>query len=233
MSRDVIDFDIGNTILSTYDENGFLGVGVDVPGGDQSGTSTFSVLAPFGTFSRPRDPSTTPDGIRFGGATALYGYMGSERFAWAYDDVRVTPKLPQASKGSWGAYADTGRSSLTVMVLDGTTGSFALVVPHSTSGATSVFVDVETVGQEEFLVSHGGGCELRVKATEAIVGDTALALALAKANTVDGIIAALQTLATGLSGLTGPLAPLQALGTALQGSLAALPPTPTTKLRSE
>ena len=233
MSRGTIEFDVGNAILSTYDENGFLGIGIDVPGGEQSGTGTFENFAPFGTFSRPRDPSVGANGQRTLGATTLYGYMGAGRFAWVYDDPRVVPKLPQASPGSWGAYADTGRADLTVMALDGTTGSFALVVPHSTSGATSMFIDVENAGQEEFLVSHGGGCELRVKAAEAIVGDILLALPLAKAMPVQGLIAALQAMAASFTALTGPLVPLQAIGTALTGALAALPPVPTTKLRSE
>lgn len=228
-----MEWDIGQAILTTYDENGFLGIGVDVPGGDAAGTSTFDATWPYGTFCRPRDPDVGVDGQRKLGATTLYAYLGPGRSALVADDPRVVPKLPQASKGTWGAYADTGRADLTVMVLDGTTGSFALVVPHSTSGATSMFIDVEVAGAEEFLVSHGGGCELRVRALEAIVGDTALALPLAKANSVEGIKAALQVLATGLSGLTGPLAPLQAIGTALQSAMAALPPIPTTKLRSE
>jgi hypothetical protein len=72
-----------------------------------------------------------------------------------------------------------------------------------------------------------------VKSTEVVIGETLAALALAKASSVEGIVTALQAMATSFAGLTGPLAPLQAIGTALQGALAALPPIPTTKLRSE
>lgn len=233
MARDTIAFDVGNAILSTYDDNGFLGIGIDVPGGDQSGTSTFEAFAPYGTFSRPRDPTVATNGGRQFGATTLYGYMGAGRFAWLYDDPRVVPKLPQATKGTWGAYADTGRDDLTVLVLDGTTGSFALRVPHSGAGVSRILVDVEVAGSEEILLANGGGCEVAIKPLEAVVGDNVLALALAKASSVEGIKTALQALATSLSGLTGPLLPLQAIGTTLQGALAALPPIPTTKLRSE
>jgi hypothetical protein len=232
MGRDTVEFDIGQTILTTY-VDGFLGIGVDVPGGDSSGTSTFDARFPYGTFGRPQDPTVSPDGTTRTGATTLFAYNGQQRHAWPCDDPRVWPKLPEPSKGTWGAFGDTGRADITVMVLDGTTGSFALRVPHVGAGVSRILVDVENAGAEEILLANGGGCELAVKPLETVVGDTALALALAKANSVEGIKAALQALATSLAGLTGPLVPLQAIGTALQGALAAIPPIPTTKLRSE
>ena len=76
------------------------------------------------------------------GATVLWAYNGKQRLAWPLDDPRVWPKLPEASKGTWGAYADTGNDDIPVMVLDGTTGSFALRVPHSGAGVSRVLVDV-------------------------------------------------------------------------------------------
>jgi hypothetical protein len=233
MNRDVLDLDIGQAILTTYDEGGFLGIGIDVPGGETSGTGTFDARFPYGTFGRSRDPDTSDNATVRIGATALFSYSGQQRNAWLLDDPRVTPKLPLASKGTWGAFADTGREDITVMVLDGTTGSFALRVPHSGSGVSRVLVDVETPGAEEILLANGGGCELAVKPLEVVIGNNALALALAKAGSVEGIKAALQALATSFIGLTGPLTPLQAIGTALEEALAAIPSIPTTKLRSE
>lgn len=230
--RDVLQLDFGKAILTQYD-GAFIGVGVDVPGGAISGTGPFEARFPFGTFGRPQDPTTAPDATGVIGCTTLFGYAGTSRHAWLLDDPRVWAKLPQASKGTWGAFADTGREDITVMVLDGASGSFALRVPHSGAGVSRVLVDVSTPGAEEILLANGSGCELAVKALETVIGDNVLALALAKANSVEGIKAALQVLASGLSALTGPLAPLQALGTALTGAMAALPPIPTTKLRSE
>ena len=231
MNRDLMDFDTGLAILSSYDADRFMGVGVDVPGGTSAGTGLFEARFPYGTFSRPRDPTVT--GAARIGAGALWAYNGKQRLAWVQDDPRVTPKLPQASAGTWGAFADTGNNDITTMVLDGTTGSFALRVPHSGSGVSRVLVDVETPGSEQILLANGNGCELAVNSTETVIGNDALALALAKANSVEGIKAALQALATSLSGLTGPLTPLQAIGATLTGAMAALPPIPTTKLRSE
>jgi hypothetical protein len=229
---DTIALDLGQAINTTY-VDGFLGVGVDVPGGDSAGTGVFGARFPYGTFGRARDRSVSADGTTQTGATTLFGYHGKDRHAWMLDDPRVWPKLPEPTHGTWGAFADTGRDDITVMVLDGTTGSFALRVPHSGAGVSRILVDVETPGAEEILLANGGGCEVVIKSLEAVVGDTALALALAKAAPVEGIKAALQVLATGLSGMTGPLAPLAPLGAALQGAVAALPPIPTTKLRSE
>ena len=159
MSRDNLDLDLGMAILSTYDADGFLGIGVDVPGYETAGTSTFDARFPYGTFGRPRDPDVSADQSSRLGAITLFGFAGRDRHAWVLDDPRVTPKLPQAPKGTWGAYADTGRDELPVLVLDGATGSFALRVPHSTGGgvASRVLVDVETPGAEEIVLAHGAG----------------------------------------------------------------------------
>lgn len=229
--RDTLDLDIGQAILTTY-ADGYMGIGVDVPGGDTSGTSTFDARFPYGMFGRPRDPDVSPDGTTRIGATTLYGYNGMQRNAWVCDDPRVWPKLPQASKGTWGAYADTGLADIPVMVLDGTTGSFALRVPHSGDGVSRVLVDVGAPGSEQILLANGGGCELAVNTTEAIVGDTALALSLAKGPAFDSLITALTTFATAMS-TAASFAQTAAAGAALLGSLQAITLTTTTKLRSE
>lgn len=232
MNRDVLDFDIGQAILTTYDENGFLGVGIDVPGGEAAGTGTFDARFPYGTFACPRDPTTANDATVRTGATTLFGYSGQQRHAWLLDDPRVTPKLPLASKGTWGAFGDTGREDITVMVLDGTTGSFALRVPHSGSGVSRVLVDVETPGSEEILLANGGGCELAVKPLEVVIGDTIAALALTKDTAFSALKTALQTFA-GAIGTATNIGQVAAAGSVLQGSLAAIPASATTKLRSE
>lgn len=229
--RDTLDLDVGQAILTTY-ADGFMAVGIDVPGGDVSGTSTFDARFPYGMFGRPRDPDVSPDNTTRIGATTLYGYNGQQRNAWVCDDPRVWPKLPQASKGTWGAYADTGRADITVMVLDGTTGSFALRVPHSGDGVSRVLVDIGTPGAEEILLANGGGCELAVKALEVVIGDTLAALALTKDTAFLALKAALQTFAGALS-TAANIGQVAAAGGVLQGSLAAIPASATTKLRSE
>lgn len=163
MDRDNLDIDLGQAILSTYDADGFLGIGIDVPGYEQSGTGVFDARFPYGTFSRPRDPDVSADQSSRLGAIVQFAFAGRDRHAWVLDDPRVTPKLPQAPKGTWGAYADTGRDEFPVLVLDGTTGSFALRVPHATGGVASrVLVNVETPGSEEIVLAHGAGVTAKV-----------------------------------------------------------------------
>ena len=164
---DVLEFDLGQAILSVYSADGFLGIGVDVPGQETAGTSTFDARFPYGTFGRPRDPDVSTDGTRRTGAITLFGYAGTARHAWVLDDPRVTPKLPEAPLGTWGAYADTGREEIPVMVLDGTTGSWAVRVPHApyTGTASGVRIDVENQGAEEIVLAHGAGPMLKVTPT--------------------------------------------------------------------
>jgi len=229
--RDVLSLDFGKAVLTTY-SGSFLGVGIDVPGGDDSGTGPFEARFPYGTFGRPRDPTPAPDNSSSVGCTVLFGYAGKSRHAWIQDDPRVWPKLPDASLGTWGAFADTGREDITVMVLDGTTGSFALRVPHSGAGVSRVLVDVGTPGAEEILLANGGGCELAVKPLETVIGDDVLALALTKDVAFAAMKTALQVFATAL-GTATTIVQVAAAGTALQGALAAIPTSTTTKLRSE
>lgn len=230
--RDAMDFDTGVAALSAYDPDGFLTIGVDVYGGQTAGTGPFEAKFPFGIFGRSRPPTASNSATVKVGATVLWAYNGKQRLAWPLDDPRVWPKLPQASYGTWGAYADTGRADIPVMVLDGTTGSFALRVPHSGAGVSRVLVDVETPGAEEILLANGGGCEVSIRPLEAVVGDTVAALPLTKDTAFAALKAALQVFAGALSTAT-TTAQVAAAGAVLQGSLAALPVSTTTKLRSE
>jgi hypothetical protein len=230
--RDAMDFDVGMAILSAYDASGFLGIGIDVYGGQNAGTSSFDAKFPYGTFGRPRDPDSSNDATVKTGATTLWAYCGKQRLAFVQDDPRVWPKLPQASKGTWGAYADTGQADITTMVLDGTTGSFALRVPHSGSGVSRVLVDVETPGAEQILLANGNGCELAVKSLETVIGDDLLALALTKDTVFSALKSALQVFAGAVSTAT-TVAQIALAGGALQGALLAIPVSATTKLRSE
>lgn len=232
--RDNLDQDIGQCILSVYDADGYLGIGVDVPGYETAGTSTFEARFPYGTFGRPRDPDVSTDQTSRLGATTLFGFAGRDRHAWPLDDPRVWPKLPQLPKGSAGMYADTARDELPVMVLDGATGSFAVRVPHSTGGgvASRILVDVETPGAEEIVLAHGSGLALRVQQYEVIIGNPLVVKPVAKAEPVVGLISALTAFA--LSTSTAATA-VQIAGYALTllQALQALPNVPTTNLRTE
>lgn len=214
--RDNISFDLGQAILSTYDADGFLGIGVDVPGYETAGTSTFDARSPYGTFGRPRDPDVSADQSSRLGAITLFGFAGRDRHAWVLDDPRITPKLPQAPKGTWGAYADTGRDELPVLVLDGATGSFALRVPHSTGGgvASRVLVDVETPGSEEIVLAHGAGVTSTVTLGPTgvdVTGVSTVTQSVALYPAMQAMASALQAFAGVLANPEAPLAILQLL----------------------
>ena len=85
-------------------------------------------------------------------------------------------KAPEASKGTWGAYADTGNDDIPVMVLDGTTGSFALRVPTQARAYLACSWTSRVPDRRKFL-ANGNGCELAVKSTEVVIGETLAALA--------------------------------------------------------
>jgi len=215
--RDVLSLDFGKAVLTTY-SGSFLGVGIDVPGGDDSGTGPFEARFPYGTFGRPRDPTPAPDNSSSVGCTVLFGYAGKSRHAWIQDDPRVWPKLPDASLGTWGAFADTGREDITVMVLDGTTGSFALRVPHSGAGVSRVLVDVGTPGAEEILLANGGGCEVAIRSNAAYVGDPLTAESVALAPDLISFAGSAATVLTAVAAAINALVP----GTIPPGDIAAL-----------
>ena len=204
--RDAMDFDTGIAVLSRRMTARSLGIGVDVYGGQTSGTGNFDAKFPYGTFGRPRDPTSSNDGT----APRGYGSLGLQRQAAPCMAARTilefgqsSPKAPRAR----GAYADTGNDDIPVMVLDGTTARFALRVPHLRCGRGSP----RARGRLECRIggnplANGNGCELVVKSTEVVSGQTLAALASQKASSVEGIVTALQTMATSFAGLT-PLAP--------------------------
>lgn len=160
-----MDLDLGQVVLTTNDADGIPHVGIDVPGGQEAGATPFEAHYPFGVDGRPRDPTPGPDGQTILGCSTLYGYLGNDQHAWPLGDPRALVKLPVLEKGSWRAYCDTGRPTLPTMVLDGSSGSWTVTVPHL-QGATSssIRIDVATPGEEQVYID-----------TETRVGDPATA----------------------------------------------------------
>lgn len=232
-----IAFDVGQVILTEPDADGIVHVGVDVPGGEEAGSALFESHHPFGLDGRPRDPDKGADGRTVLGCSVLHGYFGNDRHAWPLGDPRALVKLPVLPKGSTRVWCDTGRPELPAMVLDGDTGSWTLACPHLGGGSSSsIRVDVGAPGAEEIAARVGSKTMLVVRALETVVGGDALARPVAHADTVVGLVTALQAAAAALAAFAippSPLTPLAAIGTALQGALNALPPALASTLRAE
>lgn len=97
-----LGWDVGISILTEYDADGFLGFQYDAYGGEKSGMSPGYLQHFYGRISRQLDRD---DG---GASGLLYAHDGSEIHAWALGDPRVVLKLPQVQKGGQALYDSNG-----------------------------------------------------------------------------------------------------------------------------
>src|SRR5262245_58547482 len=95
-------FEVGAVTLSEYDDDGFLGVQVDVHG-NQPSMPPFELHSPYGFHSRPLDPLDEKP------CTAFVGWQGSQAFAWLATDPIVQPRLPALKKGESMQYGSAGQ----------------------------------------------------------------------------------------------------------------------------
>lgn len=157
--RDFFDLDLSIAVLSQYNADGFLGIGLDVYGEQDAGTSTFEAHFPTGYYARPRDPSSTL------GCAVLKGYNGNDLHCWPANDPRAIPKLPQVPKGSTLVFGDTGRTRIPFVYLNGDTGTVQVYAPHASSTtASTIAIDVSTEGAESIQMAHGAGMGLTMTA---------------------------------------------------------------------
>lgn len=163
-----MDWDLGTCVVSLYDADGFLGVGVDLYGELNAGARTFEVLHPFGFISRPADPDVDENGEPIRGAGALYGFEGEHRgVCIPLTDPRPILLMPQLKKGGSAQYAQKGSFS----VLDGDHGSWLLLVPYANrSKSLALAANVETTGKEAIQLIHGTGMNITL-ASDPTAGD--------------------------------------------------------------
>lgn len=142
--------DIGACVLSAYDADQFLTLGID---GDAATTKLPPVEAihPLGFIARPLDPETDSDGnINQGQACTLLRLAGeNEDMAMALGDPRVTPTLPALPKGSAMLYGPTGSDDLPRILCSGVDDSITIHVGSATK------VTIEVAGGPSITVDNG------------------------------------------------------------------------------
>lgn len=95
-----IHFDLGISMLSVYDENGFLGIQYDAEGENDSGVQPYEVHPTNGCLHRPLDPDVDSSGIPSAGATVLIAMEAGRGHIIPLGDPRVIENLaPQIAKG--------------------------------------------------------------------------------------------------------------------------------------
>lgn len=106
-----LGFDVGISMLSIYDEDGFLGVQVDAYGEEDSGVHPYEAHSPFGLLARPLDPELDAAGQPRSdrACQVLYALEGGRGHAIPLGDPRVILKLPQLEKGETLLYSAFGQ----------------------------------------------------------------------------------------------------------------------------
>lgn len=157
------------SVLSEYDEDGFLGISHDAYGEKRSGVHPGEVHWHGGVFHRPRDPETDSQGTPKLGASVWQAWEGSQGHIMLASDPRAIPKLPRLKKGGGGIYGDTGKEQLPFEVYDGDTGTRTTYVPYAfvndvATKAMLVAINVDTAGQESISIVHGAGMAITILA---------------------------------------------------------------------
>jgi hypothetical protein len=98
-----LDWDIGTSQFTEYDDDGFLGAQLDVHGEKNPGGPPYEVHSPFGFASRPLDPDDAGKGCQ-----TLYAREGGRGHAWFLGDPRVQDKIPALKKGASALYSAFG-----------------------------------------------------------------------------------------------------------------------------
>ena len=169
----LLDLDFGTATSSEYDEDGHLGVSVDLPGGSDDGgpggSPPAEVLSPFGFLSRPLDPVTDAKTRISQGCGLLQLRDGDQLYVMLLKDPRVVEKLPKLLKGGSINFCADGSYAL----FDGedpkkkdAAGSYTLSVGYldgATKKAHELRLDKRTKGAEQLSLLHGEGHGLELK----------------------------------------------------------------------
>lgn len=236
---DGFHLDFAQVVLSEYDDDKHLGVGLDHYGEAESGGQSAEVLAPLGILARPMDPETANDGSPEVASEALLMTVGDRLYALALNDPRVTATLPPLKKGGFLTYCPAAPGSF--FVFDGVdpnganrAGSFTLSTKYTSGGskrAHMLQMDVRTDGKEAVSLKHGEGMGLQIAAG----GLNSAVLRNAKGNAFvevndDGIVLAGKvkhqgSMTVGQMGAADALVKVKALAgylAAIEGALASL-----------
>lgn len=144
----MLRFDLGVSMASAYDADGFVGLQVDAFGEKRSGMSAIELHHAFGFASRPLDPANDNTGC-----SILYAYKGSEGFAWALNDPRLADKIPPLKKGGSAQYDSNG----SFFSFDPETRTGTLYVPYAEGKAHLLTIGNDSNGKAivEFVSGEG------------------------------------------------------------------------------
>jgi hypothetical protein len=126
---DCLNFDIGISLLSEYDENGFLGIQIDAYGEGKAGVQAYESHGVGGFLYRPCDPELDSDGnpVPSTAAQVLYALEGGRGHAWCLNDPKSVARLPRLKKSGSIQFGNRGYS---FHVINGETGSHFIYVPY-------------------------------------------------------------------------------------------------------
>jgi hypothetical protein len=127
---------LGRVLGSSYDDDGFLGVQIEVFGSKSVGF--FELSNPHGFQSRPLDPDAN------GACQAYYWYEGSRGYARLANDPRTQSLLPQSQKGETFLHGPT--CAFIRFKLDGSISLFT--TDDNTTNGRSVYLTLSPTGLE-------------------------------------------------------------------------------------
>ncbi len=145
-----ISTDVQVSVLSEYDADGFLGIGLD---GESATVKDPPIEAfhPFGFLGRPRDPTTDDEGNADPAfaCNVLRLSEGSMDHCMVLNDPRTMRRLLMVPKGGSLQYADTGKADLPYVFASGDDGTLKL---HVAADAT---VTIEVAGGPTIFIDNG------------------------------------------------------------------------------
>ncbi len=187
------------TAVASYYEAGFLGLSVDVDGGQKAGAPPMAPMHPYGFISRPADPVTDDDGLPTLGVEVLYGWDGPQGYVLPLGDPRILASLPEAQPGESFMYGPTGQfirchadGSLSMFTTDDATTdgrSIYLKISPTTGLEYSCPWGRLTFGPNGFHVLHSSGARIDLGA---IGGLPDPASALASYAKMEGAVASVR-----------------------------------------
>ncbi len=151
-------WDIATAQFTKYDEDGFLGVQLDLHGTDNPGGPAVETHAPYGFVSRPEDPDEKGKG-----AQVLYAREGGTLHAWVLEDPRVASVLPELDKGGSLQHNALGSFDVFANKRDTGDGTKTIYVPVEFDGdgvpteAITVTIGKDPNGKKVFSVLHSDG----------------------------------------------------------------------------
>jgi hypothetical protein len=166
-------FELGQALLTVYDENNFLDIQVDAPDGDNSGLHPYESHLPYGLFARPPDPEKDANGTPLPATctNVLIAHEGGRGHVIPLENPAIVQKLPQIQPGENGVHGPVGQ-----FVRFHNDGAISLWIPGKAGGPDASYrftaEGIEFSGAmgtmrftpEQFAVDHRSGASLRATA---------------------------------------------------------------------